>query len=85
MFDQMSEPGLRFFERVSDLILSLLPAYKAEGKSHLSVGTGCTGGQHRSVTVAEKLSNTLAENGWRVSTRHRELERRGRTTPRDMG
>lgn len=74
-----------FFERIRDLILSLLPAYKAEGKTHLAVGIGCTGGQHRSVTVAEKLSNALAEHGWRVSTRHRELERRGKTSPRDMG
>lgn len=74
-----------FFAKLSDLILTLLPAYRAEGKTHLSVGIGCTGGQHRSVAVAEKLSNTLAQQGWRVSTRHRELERRGRTTPRDMG
>ncbi|MEO1538400.1 MAG: RNase adapter RapZ [Pseudomonadota bacterium] len=74
-----------FFQQVSDLVISLLPAFKAEGKTHLAVGIGCTGGQHRSVAVAEKLSNTLAEHGWRVSTRHRELERRGRTKPRDMG
>ncbi|MEL7150993.1 MAG: RNase adapter RapZ [Pseudomonadota bacterium] len=74
-----------FFDKVSELVISLLPAYKSEGKTHLSVGIGCTGGQHRSVAVAEKLSNALAEHGWRVSTRHRELERRGRTTPRDMG
>ncbi len=74
-----------FYQKLSDLILFLLPAYKSEGKTHLAVGIGCTGGQHRSVAVAEKLSNTLAEKGWRVSTRHRELERRGRTTPRDTG
>ncbi len=74
-----------FFERIKDLILSLLPAYEAEGKTHLAVGIGCTGGQHRSVTVAEKLSIALAEQGWRVSTRHRELERRGKTSTRDMG
>ncbi|MEM9426114.1 MAG: RNase adapter RapZ [Pseudomonadota bacterium] len=80
--DAQFEP---FFERVSDLILSLLPAYKSEGKTHLAVGIGCTGGQHRSVTVAEMLSNALADRGWRVSTRHRELERRGQTGPRDMG
>ena len=74
-----------FFNKVTDLVLSLLPAYKAEGKTHLSVGIGCTGGQHRSVTVAEMLSNALADQGWRVSTRHRELERRGKTAPRHMG
>lgn len=66
-----------FFTRMSDLVLSLLPAFKEEGKTYLSVGLGCTGGQHRSVAVAEKLAKTLAEQGWQVSTRHRELERRG--------
>ncbi|NNE81745.1 MAG: RNase adapter RapZ [Silicimonas sp.] len=65
-----------FFEKLSDLVLNLVPAYKAEGKTYLSLGLGCTGGQHRSVAVAERLAKTLAENGWQVSTRHRELERR---------
>lgn len=65
-----------FFGHVSDLCTLLLPAYKAEGKSHLTIAFGCTGGQHRSVAVAEALSRTLADQGWRVSIRHRELERR---------
>ncbi len=73
-----------FFKKISDLVLSLLPAFRAEGKTYLSVGLGCTGGQHRSVAVAEKLANTLAEQGLQVSTRHREMERRGKTTP-DVG
>lgn len=67
-----------FFAKLSDLVLSLLPAFKAEGKTYLSVGLGCTGGQHRSVAVAEKLANALAEQGLQVSTRHREMERRGK-------
>lgn len=67
-----------FFARTSELILFLLPAYRDEGKTHLSVGLGCTGGQHRSVAVAELLANCLAAAGWQVSTRHREIERRGR-------
>lgn len=70
-----------FFTKVCDLVESLLPAFKAEGKTYLSVGLGCTGGQHRSVAVAEKLANALAEKGWQVSTRHRELERRGKSAP----
>ena len=65
-----------FFERVRDLVLFLLPAYLAEGKAHLSIAFGCTGGQHRSVFVAEELANALAASGWQVSIRHRELERR---------
>ena len=65
-----------FFTRLKDLAAMLLPAYRDEGKSHLAIGLGCTGGQHRSVTVAERLAQALAEDGWRVSKRHRELERR---------
>lgn len=65
-----------FFERVSGLMRLLLPAYVEEGKSHLSVAFGCTGGQHRSVTLAEALAADLAREGLQVSIRHRELERR---------
>ena len=64
-----------FFEKVSGLITFLLPAHLAEGKAHLSIGFGCTGGQHRSVAVAEKLGDTLETAGWQISRRHRELER----------
>ncbi|PWJ20969.1 RNase adapter RapZ [Jannaschia seohaensis] len=66
-----------FYERMSGLILSTLPAYRAEGRAHLTIGLGCTGGKHRSVAVTEMLTATLAEAGWRVSSRHRELDRRG--------
>ena len=70
-----------FISKLTDLLLFLLPAHEAEGKAHLSIGLGCTGGQHRSVAVAEILGNALAEAGWTVSKRHRELERRQAAGP----
>ncbi len=71
-----------FFLRLQEMVLMLLPAQLQEGKAHLAIGFGCTGGQHRSVAVAEKLAKVLAEEGWQVSKRHRELERRA-TSPLD--
>ncbi|MDO6591339.1 RNase adapter RapZ [Loktanella sp. D2R18] len=65
-----------FFSRLKSLVDLLLPAHKQEGKSHLSIGLGCTGGQHRSVAMTEHLASALAEDGWHVSKRHREMERR---------
>ncbi|MFN3823789.1 MAG: RNase adapter RapZ [Pseudorhodobacter sp.] len=64
-----------FLERVTGLVLFLLPAQAEEGKAHLSMAFGCTGGQHRSVAVAEILAKRLADTGWPVAIRHRELER----------
>ncbi len=65
-----------FFERVVDLLKTLLPSFRAEGKAHLSVAFGCTGGQHRSVAIAEAVAKALADGGQQVSIRHREMERR---------
>ncbi|CUH39204.1 glmZ(sRNA)-inactivating NTPase [Jannaschia seosinensis] len=65
-----------FFTRMRELLILLLPAYRAEGRAHFAVGFGCTGGRHRSVAVTEMLADALAERGWQVSKRHRELDRR---------
>ena len=65
-----------FHRRVKELLLFLLPAHLEEGKAHLSIGFGCSGGQHRSVAVTESMGDALAQSGWAVSKRHRELERR---------
>ena len=64
-----------FFDKMAALVLELLPAYRDEGRAHLAVGFGCTGGRHRSVVVSERLAATLVAAGWRVSSRHRELDR----------
>ena len=80
-----ADPRFQEFSlRLKELLLFLLPAQKAEGKAHVAIGFGCTGGQHRSVAVAEILGNALAEAGWSVSKRHRELERRS-ASGRSMG
>lgn len=62
-----------FLERLRALIDLVLPAHVEEGKRHLAIGFGCTGGRHRSVCVTQALSQALAEAGWQVSIRHREL------------
>lgn len=68
-----------FYDKVLGLITLLLPAHRDEGKAHLTIGFGCTGGQHRSVALAELLAKDLAKAGWPVSKRHRELERKAAT------
>lgn len=64
-----------FYRRLVDLLLFLLPMHVREGKAHLSIGFGCTGGQHRSVTLVELMATTLSREGWSVAKRHREIER----------
>ena len=66
-----------FIERVTKLLLFLLPSFKEEGKSSVEIGFGCTGGIHRSVAVTETVAKKLADSGWNVSIKHREIERLG--------
>jgi len=65
-----------YFDRINGMLGMMLPAVQKEGRAHITIGVGCTGGKHRSVAMAEKLGKTLAQNDWQVSIRHRELERR---------
>ena len=62
-----------FINRISKLLVYLLPHYIREGKSYLTVAFGCTGGQHRSVFIAEEIKRRLAEEGYRVKTSHRDM------------
>lgn len=66
-----------YFRLLTEMVSLMLPAQVEEGRAHLAIAFGCTGGQHRSVAVAERLAGVLAEAGWQVSKRHLELERRG--------
>ena len=70
-----SERGKAFFDRLSSLVRFLLPLYNAEGKAYLTIGVGCTGGRHRSVAIAEALSEELRQNGHEVNVEHRDVER----------
>jgi UPF0042 nucleotide-binding protein len=61
-----------YFSHVLDLVEFLLPRFVQEGKKYATICVGCTGGQHRSVYMIEKLSAYLGKAGWRVSVTHRE-------------
>lgn len=63
-----------FIDRISKLLIYLLPHYVREGKSYLTIGFGCTGGQHRSVMIAEEVRKRLAAAGYNVGVTHRDSE-----------
>ena len=60
-------------ERLSDLLEYLLPRYRKENRSYVTIGIGCTGGKHRSVAVAEALRDALEEAGWSMRVSHRDV------------
>jgi UPF0042 nucleotide-binding protein len=64
-----------FLSKTSDLLEFLLPHYIKEGKSYLTVAFGCTGGQHRSVFIAEEMKHRLEGAGYRVKAAHRDMPR----------
>jgi RNase adapter protein RapZ len=63
-----------WFERLTGWLGPLLPRYEQEGKSYLTIAIGCTGGRHRSVTIAEKLAAWFGAQGRRAELRHRDIE-----------
>jgi UPF0042 nucleotide-binding protein len=64
-----------FLDKATDMLKFLLPHYIEEGKSYLTVAFGCTGGQHRSVFIAEEMKKRLEAEGYRVKTSHRDMPR----------
>jgi RNase adapter protein RapZ len=64
---------IEFIERISQLLIYLLPHYIREGKSYLTIAFGCTGGHHRSVLIASEIRKSLARAGYKVKETHRDL------------
>jgi UPF0042 nucleotide-binding protein len=64
---------VEFIQRISDLLIYLLPHYIHEGKSYLTISFGCTGGHHRSVMIAEQIHKALSHAGYRTKISHRDL------------
>jgi len=65
-----------FLQKYEDLLMFLLPMYEKEGKSNLTVGIGCTGGKHRSVTLANYLAEKIGEHEYITEKRHRDIDRK---------
>lgn len=70
-----------FYEKFLDLLLTIMPGYVKEGKSSLTVAIGCTGGQHRSVALTERVGHALAKE-YKVNITHRDKDKRKETVNR---
>jgi UPF0042 nucleotide-binding protein len=66
---------VEFIDRISDLLVYLIPHYIREGKSYLTIAFGCTGGHHRSVMIASEIHKRLARAGFKVKETHRDVAR----------
>jgi len=64
---------VEFIDRISDLLIYLMPHYIREGKSYLTIAFGCTGGHHRSVMIADAIRKRLAQGGFKVKVNHRDM------------
>lgn len=71
-----------FYRKFVDLLDYILPGYKKEGKTSLNIAIGCTGGQHRSVALAERIARHLRNDGYRVNVSHRDKRKRKETVNR---
>lgn len=69
------EETREFLARFFELLAFLIPNYEREGKTHLAISIGCTGGKHRSVVIAEELKRYLEEKDFNVSVTHRDIDK----------
>jgi UPF0042 nucleotide-binding protein len=70
----MARPdSVEFLTRLQEFIEYLLPRYRSEGKSYLTIGFGCTGGRHRSVAVSSMIADRLRQKGYDVNIKHRDI------------
>jgi UPF0042 nucleotide-binding protein len=67
--------SIEFIDRISELLIYLIPHYIREGKSYLTIAFGCTGGHHRSVMIASEIRKRLARAGFKVKETHRDMTR----------
>ncbi|MEB3187811.1 MAG: RNase adapter RapZ [bacterium] len=74
---------LEFLERFLDLASFLLPHYSKEGKTHLAIAIGCTGGRHRSVAIAHQLAMWFRRDGYAVVEEHRDIDKQNDLYTRD--
>jgi len=65
----------RFFQKLKDMVEFLIPCYIKEGKPQLVIAIGCTGGKHRSVSLANELARLLAGESYQVRTEHRDINK----------
>lgn len=78
----MAQPAIEtFYQQFLGLLRQIMPGYEQEGKQSLTVAIGCTGGQHRSVAIAERLGKDLAQD-YRVNLGHRDINKRKETVNR---
>lgn len=67
-----SKVSEEFYEKLKDMVEFLIPQYIEEGKHHIVIGIGCTGGRHRSVTISNLIYEELSKKGYRVVKKHRD-------------
>lgn len=64
-----------FYKKFIDLVDFLLPGYKKEGKSNVTIAIGCTGGKHRSVALVERIAKQIKTDGYHVNVSHRDKDK----------